>query len=787
MKRYTPVLCILLFAVILLSPQNGSSCGPFLDSPLFTNYVHPALPMEVYVRGNLGILSPGYARSYLVLAYRYLTGRPLSEREVRQALEYYRYNFKSPWTPGAKDPAEEWMKARAAVMGEADRATAPETYREVSNGYERYGNCLAGSFENAVFTLRDRIRRFGAADREVREWVRGQDTVFSNCEQGRKIPPPASAGSSPWFKDDRRYQIAAATFYSGDFGIAAQQFDEIARDSASSWRDLAPYLAARAMIRRGTVAQLDEPAIDRAALSDAERRLKAIIADPGMRKFHKPARNLLRFVELRLDPAKLVLELAAGLSGAKPGADFFHDLIDYTRGLDRLMPELPDPMEGPSPGTPEYEKNVRDWYRYESDELKGLRRRNEMTDWIVTFQHPGETSRAHAISVWRKRGDVLWLVAAISQVKAEDPVVPELMAAAAAVPAGSPAFAMLGFHRARLLIDRDERAAARAVIDEVLGQAEIDPSSRNYLLSQRSPVAKSLEEFLRLAPRPVIEVISDNIGEMPQCDGRRTCDRLLFRQAGKAGKPSEYRFDEDAVRILNLGLPLDLMARAASGTEIPMPLRNEVAAAVWTRAVMLGRHDIASSLTPILRHAYPVIDKDLEDYMAAQSPEEKHRAALFLVLRSPGLRPFVNSGAERTTAINRIDNYRDNWWCGDLGGNLEGAYYLAETDKDNTEKNRKLARGLLYLSSGENEAVENEWRLLRQSGTAPNYLAWETLKWAHERPDDPRVPEALHLAVRSTRYGCDGIGTSALSRKAFTLLHSRYRGSRWAKETPYWF
>jgi hypothetical protein len=68
-----------------------------------------------------------------------------------------------------------------------------------------------------------------------------------------------------------------------------------------------------------------------------------------------------------------------------------------------------------------------------------------------------------------------------------------------------------------------------------------------------------------------------------------------------------------------------------------------------------------------------------------------------------------------------------------------------------------------------------------------NYLPQQALKWARETPDDPRIPEALHFAVRATRYGCDHEETSRLSKEAFKLLHNRYPNSKWAKETPYWF
>ena len=63
--------------------------------------------------------------------------------------------------------------------------------------------------------------------------------------------------------------------------------------------------------------------------------------------------------------------------------------------------------------------------------------------------------------------------------------------------------------------------------------------------------------------------------------------------------------------------------------------------------------------------------------------------------------------------------------------------------------------------------------------------------WAWERPaphpKDPRVPEALHLAVRATRVGCTDVGSSAESKAAFQLLHRQYPQSEWAKNTKYYF
>jgi hypothetical protein len=76
---------------------------------------------------------------------------------------------------------------------------------------------------------------------------------------------------------------------------------------------------------------------------------------------------------------------------------------------------------------------------------------------------------------------------------------------------------------------------------------------------------------------------------------------------------------------------------------------------------------------------------------------------------------------------------------------------------------------------------------LQALGTAPNYLCRVAIDFAQKSPADPRAPEALHLAVRSTRYGCTDKETGRWSKAAFDLLHSRYPNTTWAKNTKYWF
>jgi TolA-binding protein len=61
------------------------------------------------------------------------------------------------------------------------------------------------------------------------------------------------------------------------------------------------------------------------------------------------------------------------------------------------------------------------------------------------------------------------------------------------------------------------------------------------------------------------------------------------------------------------------------------------------------------------------------------------------------------------------------------------------------------------------------------------------VNFARAHPDDPRVPEALHLAVRSTRLGCTDDQNTKHSKAAFQLLHRNYPRSDWAAKTKYWY
>ena len=91
------------------------------------------------------------------------------------------------------------------------------------------------------------------------------------------------------------------------------------------------------------------------------------------------------------------------------------------------------------------------------------------------------------------------------------------------------------------------------------------------------------------------------------------------------------------------------------------------------------------------------------------------------------------------------------------------------------------------MGDEDENAAKIEFGRLQSLPTAPNYLSSVVVHWVASHGDDPRAAEALHLAVKSTRYGCTDRQTWRFSKQAFGLLQRRYGKTTWAKKTTSWW
>src|SRR6185295_5477100 len=424
-RTIVAVLIISLLSVFL--PRNAEACGPFFTNSIFVYSVHPDFPLERFAGGQIGVLQASYARSYLVAAYRNLIGEKLNDEEISGLKSLWDERLNYGGGVDDFDWIKKWNAARAKVPGTAEAKISAFRSREKPHEYETYVNCHEDAFVSAEASLNDRIKRFGADSANVREWLKAQDVVFSNGREGAQIPEAAPADSDALIRADRAYQIAAAHFYAAQFDDAAKSFDAIARDPSSPWRDYAGYLAARAVVRKGSLVDKDEEG--RPSLADAEARLKAIISDKSLTRSHHAATRLLNLTRLRLRPEEKLHELTQMIVKKGAADDFKQTVWDYTVLLDKYVGE-----------------------EVKADAVPQAIRSDDMTDWILVFQDGSAGSAKHAVERWQATQSLPWLVAAISSVTAHEPQVNGLLAAAAKVDRTSSAFPSLAFHSARLLI-----------------------------------------------------------------------------------------------------------------------------------------------------------------------------------------------------------------------------------------------------------------------------------------------------------------------------------------------
>jgi len=350
---------LLLIVLLFQAAFPAYACGPETMEPLFVFENSPDLPFEEFATGKIGIVQPTFGRKTLVIAHRYLSGGSFSGDEQPGLVAALK------GTPPEIDDSvaiKAWIAARKEVVGNEEKERPP-IYDERRHGsYDFFPNCTANAFEVATQTLKDRVGSYGATDRNVRDWLEGQDIVFRNCAEGSLKPPDVAVGSPGWLRKDRDYQTAAAHFYSLNFKEARSRFAKIADDGDSVWQETSRYLVGRTLVREASLTE-DEKT-KRSLYEQAEAELINIMASGG--KFQNSSKRLLGLVKFRLRPEERVHELAQTLEQTG-NENVRQDLIDYTWLLDKFDAQVqkeeeekkarlnPSPTPTPYKPDPEYQ------------------------------------------------------------------------------------------------------------------------------------------------------------------------------------------------------------------------------------------------------------------------------------------------------------------------------------------------------------------------------------------------------------------------------------------------
>jgi hypothetical protein len=820
-----PALCAaLLFAL------PARSCGP--DFP-FAVFVLPTGPgnYPAFAQGHLGILKPGYRTRSLAIAFDYITHRTLPADDQRQAVAVDK-QFTNGWqadeTSNQSAPPSgftAWIAARSAlgpVDGYTPNADLDEDRSTPGDQYDTFPNCLDDAFATASHTLSTRSKTHGPHDPSVVEWTRGQDAVFSNCGDGKprqffgpgNPPPPPLAPHLPasltaanplWLQQDRAYQIAAAHFYALDFNAAIANFRVIAADQASPWSVVSRYLVARSLIREASLADTqrsdyNKTLVEKAAaksqflstLSQAQKELEAMRADPRMVSMQNNIDKLLDYVNLRVQPEAQAVLLAQRLQNPDT-SNFGQSLIDLTwLRTNQLDPGKPAPPHG----TEEDPAGMIAWI----DDINNL----DMAPSPVSGDPSPHTaadvahSSADILHHWQTTHSTVWLVATLMVAKPSDAEAPELIRAAATIPSSDPAYVHVTYHRLRLMPrDSATRNQLLAVLPAIK-QYE-DTSTLNQFIALDSATAPTFDTWLATAGR----IPASESSFMEQ--GEDVIPAPTTDVCGTKTSPGATRlFDADAANAFNRDMPLRLLAASAESSVLPENLRYQIAQAALVRSILLDQPDVARRMTPLLVHCRSAWAPVLAAYNASTTANDRKLNGLLALMRFASTEPSVRYGEERRNAFATYDEFRQNWWCTTVPEPNRTV-----DDDETSQYNRRtpprqpLAQPL-FLSTADTTEAATEVAALEKIPSASQYFATQSLSWWKLHPSDPHNPDLLGEANRVLRNACrtelpydpktnNQVGdpndpnlTSNLAHAIFDALHKDYPQSEWTKRYKSW-
>ena len=442
---------------------------------------------------------------------------------------------------------------------------------------------------------------------------------------------------------------------------------------------------------------------------------------------------------------------------ADPAQQAWHEpsskLLDYV-GL-RIDPgprlaELGAELTGAKPSI-DVAQSASDFLYLYGHNPAGLPASSDLADWMLTFEGHNAGTEPHAVAQWKTTHNPAWLLAAL--VHGSDA---EAIRAARATSPNAPEYESVTYYG--ILADPD-RQEARAWADEALGR-QLLLSTRNLILSERLSLARDWTEFLRFAPRATEPKLESYNGSEQD-----------------AGKPPVATgtlplLDRDATTALNQSAPFALWKDAANNPLLPAHLQVQIAEAAWVRALVLGKDEDAQALMKRVVALRPESGSAARDFLSASDADTARFSGVFLLLRTPNLGSFVYPG-EDAADLTKVSHLGSLHW-GFTGGCLP------------YNELPPARPAFLDVRQAENTA---EWK--QMAAAAPSggeYLAEQVMAWAGRHPDDPRLPEALHLVVQAGRRACsDRQRPVDYGRRAFALLHRRYPKSEWAQKTKYWY
>lgn len=777
------------------------ACAPDLAYAILVNGSHPDLPLKLYAAGNLGIVQSGWAKSYLVVAYRYLNNKSLSKSEQDSIVNLWHSRIEGGSrfsSMGLIDERDAYLALRSKAIG-AD----PKKNQDLSWNMDRFcydQGISDSSMSQARQTLAMLVQKYKPLSPQVKEWVKAQDGIYGIPVQNQKIlvPPELSQTTDPILRDCRDYQIAAANFYLKNYDKATAKFAQLAAKASSPMKGIASY-----MVLRGKAADV------RLAMKDENNTVAHLLQNAAARADKVSTResilNLLRPINyLNQTSAEAVKMLCSDIIKGTTQR-FGGDVGDLTFLLDGnpLHPETETTNNESTQSSPADSKLAASFE--ESKATKELVAASDLADWVLTIQSsvfadsyddsPEAKEREkvreqyyanHALQMWRKTKSTVWLVAAVTTNGLRSHATSDLLDAAKTVARSSPAYFTCRFYIADALIQSGKKQEARAILSPLLAAANLPPSSRNLFTMQMAAASASVADYLRFAVQQAPETLESNTDLVTP--------KFLKVEKGNTYSTQTPAFDSEVADDISRNAPLSTWMSFAQSNSTSKQFKTIVLRSAWTRAQLLQRNDQALKISDALAATNPVLRNALTRFKNAPEGPARQFAGACVVLKNFGMTPYLQGGLERHgERVDEFDWYNGNFWVPfplvkpGKGSEQDvwSSYDTVAFSGSGSMRERMKGYGENGLNSrltpAEKKQADAERALLLKNNPS-RYYGEAVLTWAKSHPSDPDVPEMLYRVVKLPKWTAESTDGSKFSKKAYIALHNNYPGSKWAKK-----
>ncbi|PZF76965.1 hypothetical protein DK847_10960 [Aestuariivirga litoralis] len=732
--------------------------------------------------------------------------------------------------PGSADAdtwaqQEEWRKLTSAIL--------PDQQDLQNVGW----SCRIGY---PLSVLKTRIDQLGAQDPYVKQWLLAQQQVIRACSgDDGEISLPEPLADAPAVanrqKADRAYQEASIAFYR-DRQKAIPLFKAIAA-STSIHRAAAAYNVANLL------ANAKQPVEARIAAD-------AILADPSMASVHEITRQLLGYIANQEDTAQgwtglidgdiAILETPAAQILADDGMKRQYSIALYDIDFVGIRKKEGDWwLDGTLPADATISKSIVDASRQHPMALwmmagQTANEKYQMAPWSLVgtkwqdrmAQYVGKALAVQPTGA-KLQGPALAMLKALAA-RPDDASRAELWSEArqaldtaenscGAAPETAAAGLLLN-HAVRLSAlagkyDEAEQGLAAAPAKTSKAYAGALYNLAQYQAAQGDTAASRKLRDALITP----ELLNGMSGDDRMVDRNRFSALLAYVAEDQAQwKDAVLRNSDPGSDITFNFLPTKSLWALADDQSFTPRDRALFARAAWTRDYGLVRKVDGEHLAKL--HALNPEIKAIFDQVKVDYPAISPRnQRLLTILRSPPHNILVSmpggwqNESIRPDSFTEIDGWNPNdknWWCPYEPDRQLGAI---RKQADNTTGfpdyfdwiSKRIADvydpALREPLAERRDAVLNkhpmvrsvDWKELRalsRMPQGPERLSRAAIDWGKASKGKDGAPEALALAVRTTRYGCNWHGGhAAYSKPAQQLLATKFAGTEWQKQTPYWF